>query len=68
MELRDQFAIAILPAIYRDTCIEWREIGTGPVDEHWRDGLALEAYWKTDEMLKMHDYKFIKQNQNEETT
>ena len=53
MEIRDKFAVAVLPAIYAEYFAGCREQGTGPSDEHWREGLALDAYMMADAMLDM---------------
>ena len=53
MEIRDKFAVAVLPAIYAEYFAGCREQGTGPQDEHWREGLALDAYMMADAMLAM---------------
>lgn len=49
--LRDEFAIAALPAVYREAMAGARQ-GSGLFqDEHWRMGLALCAYKMADAML-----------------
>lgn len=53
MDIRDKFAVAVLPAIYAEYFAGCREQGTGPQDEHWREGLALDAYKMADAMLAM---------------
>jgi len=57
METRDKFALAALPAIYAEYFAGCREQGTGPQDEHWREGLALDAYMMADAMLAMRGAK-----------
>lgn len=52
-DIRDEFAMSILPAIYAEYFASCREQGTGPQDEHWRIGLALDAYMMADAMLKV---------------
>ena len=47
----DQIANAILPAIYAEYFSGCREYGGGPEDEHWRKGLAKDAYAMADAML-----------------
>ena len=51
MDTRDKFAMAALPAIYAEYFAGCREQGTGPQDEHWREGLARDAYMMADAML-----------------
>lgn len=53
MDDRDKIAMSILPAIYAEYFAACREQGTGPQDEHWREGLALDAYIMADAMLAM---------------
>lgn len=53
MDDRDKFALSILPAIYAEYCAELRATSTGPQDEHWREGLAIDAYMMADAMLSM---------------
>jgi hypothetical protein len=50
MELRDQIAIAVLPAIYADYVTLCRNLKVG-MDEFWREGLALDAYHMADAMI-----------------
>lgn len=47
MELRDEIAIAVLPAVYAGY---FRENNTC-IDENWREGLAADAYALADSML-----------------
>lgn len=51
MDDRDKFALSILPAIYTEYFAKLCASGTGPQDEHWRKGLALDAYSMADAML-----------------
>lgn len=57
MNDRDVVALAILPAIYAEYFAGCREAGSGPQDEHWREGLALDAYMMADAMLAMRSAK-----------
>jgi len=57
METRDKFAMAALPAIYAEYFAGCREQGTGPQDEHWREGLARDAYMMADAMITMREAK-----------
>lgn len=54
MDERDEIAIAILPAIYAEYFSGCRDHG---VDEHYREGLALDAYLMADAMISMRSVK-----------
>ncbi len=50
--LRDEFAMKVLPSIYKMACLDERE-GSGLFsDENWRYGLALDAYMMADAMMQ----------------
>lgn len=57
MDDRDVIALGILPAVYAEYFAGCREQGTGPQDEHWREGLALDAYMMADAMIAMRSAK-----------
>ncbi len=64
METRDEFALAVLPAIYAEFFAGCRDSGGGPQDEHWREGLALDAYRMADAMLAMRGIPHLKTQRN----
>lgn len=49
MTLRDYFAAKVLPAVYAEAVREMNI--SGYPDEHWRIGIALDAYAMADAML-----------------
>jgi hypothetical protein len=51
MNMRDEFAMRVLSAIYAEFFAGCREQGVGPKDEHWREGLAIDAYAMADAMI-----------------
>ncbi len=57
MEIRDEMALAILPAIYTEYFADCRFNGTGPQDETWRLGIAIDAYRMADAMLAANGSK-----------
>ena len=57
MEIRDEIALALLPAIYAEYWAYHRYAGTGPEDERWREGLCLDAYLMADTMIAMSGKK-----------
>ena len=55
MEIRDEIAAKVLPAIYERF---WKDVDAGmPIDDHWREGVALDAYMMADAMLAMRSAK-----------
>ncbi|HRF88256.1 MAG TPA: hypothetical protein PK244_06620 [Pseudomonadales bacterium] len=55
MDIRDEIAAKVLPAIYE---LFWKDVCSGrPLDEHWREGVALDAYMMADAMLAMRSAK-----------
>lgn len=55
MEIRDEIAAKVLPIIYERF---WKTGYSGmPIDEHWREGIALDAYMMADAMLAMRSAK-----------
>jgi len=56
MDLRDEIAVAVLPAVYANY---WRDVATAETscDEHWREGLAMEAYDLADAMIAVRSAK-----------
>ena len=48
--LRDQFAMAALPSVYKDCVATCENIGSFP--EKWRDGIAEDVYLMADAMLE----------------
>jgi hypothetical protein len=56
MDIRDEIAVAVLPAIYKEYFDEFRNSG-GKIDEKWREGLALDAYMLADAMIAMRGAK-----------
>ena len=56
MTLRDYFAAAVLPAMYRDFGDDFRAGRPGGVvPEDWKMGMALDAYAMADTMLKARE-------------
>ena len=49
-DLRDQFAMAALPSVYKDCVATCENIGSFP--EKWRDGIAEDVYLMADAMLE----------------
>lgn len=55
MEIRDEIAVKVLPAFYERF---WKDVDSGmPIDEHWRECVALDAYMMADAMLAMRSAK-----------
>lgn len=56
MDIRDEIAAKVLPAIYEQY---WKDVDKGGmnVDEKWREGLALDAYMMADAMIAMRGAK-----------
>jgi len=57
MDKRDVIALGILPAIYAEYFAGLRKQGAGPQDEHWREGLVMDAYMMADTMIAMRSTK-----------
>lgn len=57
MDIRDKIAIAVFPAIYKEYFDEIRSSGISKMDEHWREGLAIDAYAMADAMIAMRSAK-----------
>jgi hypothetical protein len=52
LSMRDYFAAKVMPTCYVEACREFEAQGC---PEGWRDGVALEAYWMADAMLKARE-------------
>lgn len=51
--IRDQFAMAALPSIYKDNVAQCENIGSFP--EKWRNGIAEDVYLMADAMLEVRN-------------